>query len=1759
MDHLCELNNDRARREALKSLPPDLPSTYERILERVNASSEENQIMVQRALRWIVCAERPLSLAALAEAITINEGDKRLDRDAIPDEDAILRWCSSLVRKSVGSENLELAHFTVKEFLLAIDPVKQHRVQAYRVQIMQCQAELAKTCLTYLCFEDFAGHLHTNWDDYDQQNTTYPFRSYAVNYWIKHAWETNEDESLLELMKTLFEPVKSNQFISWSQEYVLNYAEEIEGYYVKVNFAHFACQTADSTLLHWAAILALPAICQWLLMEGCDVNKPSKAFESPLCCAILGTHILGHAYDVEEDLIIIGPSEARDKVVKLLVEHGANVNYHLDCGPASISILLVTLGQGESAITRTRILLEAGALCDKRCIDYVAEQVSSEGSHLMDFLDNIEPRNLQGECNAQFVELAFSFESCPKEEILDKMKSDSTAEDQETFEDHFPALLKAVEFGAIGSVRKLISIYKTGLNVDRLCTLLHTAAAAGHAEVVHALIQDGADVHNKDKEGRIPLHHAARNGDLRSFLILVEKGSKIRQADKDGLTVAHIAALHNNLEILETLESMSDARLGLMSRAQDGRTPLLCAAFSGSKEVVKFILSRFGNVDVSECAEDGRSCLHLAASGRSPEYATEKLRLFLDRGLDVNQRTRDGSTPLHFAALRHEACEEVIELLLTHGADSSALREDGCSALHLLNQNHGLYMSGEAVSLLSPAMDEISLNAKAGDENGYTALHYCVSEIKIPQYHQHYGALLDHTDINVNVLDNHQSTPLHLFIKIFRSEWTQDCCNFLEKLIGKGAVVDQKDISGRTPLHDLCDVFYSDVDISFEKAVRILLDHGADPTTEAADGKSTYLILLEKLGKAINEAKNPRSTAVIDGCARMLTAILQYAAKPLPDIRVNGVSPLSLALQTRRDYLVEKLLSFEPDVDRRDEDEFRRTPLEVACTFGCSTSVAAKLVSLSTRLDDKDHFGGSLLRRAAWYGSVEILVELLNLGLGIDTMNSSGSTPLMIASAIGKVDTVQLLIDKGADVAAKNCNGWSVVHAAVGKGRLDVLLLLQSTAIDWEAKTTMQVAGIVITASTALHMAAGYGHNNIIEFLLGSGRFQDVNLPTDTHHIRPLHIATAAHHTHTVELLLSKGADVNLVIATGLLMTALHLAAANGFGDIVCLLVEHGGDLKKTDSQGMTPELLALQRGHKSVVEMLRKAGAEQGIIVEQSSDAQSNNLVSIVESSPERLSSDDAKRALQIDQTSDIAASQALKVAIEVGSFDLCTRLVKDGVNVNDGLGCCSNCTPLLYSLHYHRPEIAHLLVESGATYSEITCECWDTQGYDTIHYAASYGYAGLLKLLLEKVPKPRPPWVVDPVHLAAAGGYLECLELLLDHDLQPCEAPISSNFEIQSSPCVKSKTNGIPDAIFENLDDDLSSEYSEENAPCKLVDVRIQDRILDRPWRLNDELESSARFVSATALHIASCSGNVKIACLLLQRGADIEACNADEMTALYWATSYGRRDIVQLLLEAGANINCRDFQGRTPAMLASENGDLEILELLREHKADFSASDRIGAGCIHFAAWSSQVLVLPGLFALGQDLSLADNLGVSALHDALMARSTNMETFLIDHATINGTCDPYCGNVLNVACQYASLAVVHWILERMPEGKEHPFVNFRSTENSTPLIAAVYRGQSRMVNALLNAGADIELSDGQFGSPLMTACALGRLEVAKLLVKRGAKLEYCEDGTLAAMAIAAHHKNVQDWLRRFQDGKPETSLCMRSGSRVVEEVDA
>ena len=280
IDHICALSNDRSRRKALDTLPPDLPTTYERILGRVIASNKENQVIVQKTLRWILWAVYPLSLSALSEAISISVGDQMLDREALVDPESVLQWCGSLIR-TPGADTLELAHYSVKEYLEMIDGRANYPYVMFRSDVEHDSLELAKTCLTYLCLEDF---------DIDGVEDAVIMRSflkdhkllrYCVQHWDKHARVKEDDETLLHLLQRFLSTDRTNQYLAWmcwivSIRAEVNHEDERKEGEEEVDYSKVGpllSAMADSSPLHWAAALHLPSMCQWLIENNCNVNQ----------------------------------------------------------------------------------------------------------------------------------------------------------------------------------------------------------------------------------------------------------------------------------------------------------------------------------------------------------------------------------------------------------------------------------------------------------------------------------------------------------------------------------------------------------------------------------------------------------------------------------------------------------------------------------------------------------------------------------------------------------------------------------------------------------------------------------------------------------------------------------------------------------------------------------------------------------------------------------------------------------------------------------------------------------------------------------------------------------------------------------------------------------------------------------------------------------------------------------------------------------------------------------------------------------------------------------------------------------------------------------------------------------------------------------------------------------------------------------------------------------------------------------------------
>jgi ankyrin repeat protein len=120
-----------------------------------------------------------------------------------------------------------------------------------------------------------------------------------------------------------------------------------------------------------------------------------------------------------------------------------------------------------------------------------------------------------------------------------------------------------------------------------------------------------------------------------------------------------------------------------------------------------------------------------------------------------------------------------------------------------------------------------------------------------------------------------------------------------------------------------------------------------------------------------------------------------------------------------------------------------------------------------------------------------------------------------------------------------------------------------------------------------LGRAANSGELRVAAFLLDHGANVNGN---DTQNI-PLVMAALNGQKTMVELLLSRGADVNAGAGTG--NTALRTAAASGYQAVVEVLLAHKADVNATDNnQENSPLEMAVINDHVKILQMLLAAGA---------------------------------------------------------------------------------------------------------------------------------------------------------------------------------------------------------------------------------------------------------------------------------------------------------------------------------------------------------------------------------------------------------------------------------------------------------------------------------------------------------------------------------------------------------------------------------------
>ncbi len=106
---------------------------------------------------------------------------------------------------------------------------------------------------------------------------------------------------------------------------------------------------------------------------------------------------------------------------------------------------------------------------------------------------------------------------------------------------------------------------------------------------------------------------------------------------------------------------------------------------------------------------------------------------------------------------------------------------------------------------------------------------------------------------------------------------------------------------------------------------------------------------------------------------------------------------------------------------------------------------------------------------------------------------------------------------------------------------------------------------------------------------------------------------------------------------------------------------------------------------------------------------------------------------------------------------------------------------------------------------------------------------------------------------------------------------------------------------------------------------------------------------------LFAASANGDLWGVKRLVERGANVDARDAEGLTPLAWASQYGRTEVAKYLISQHANLNPADKYGFTPLMWAAQEGQQGMVDLLLTRGANPWVITRNGVTAYTLARYS------------------------------------------------------------------------------------------------------------------------------------------------------------------------------------------------------------
>lgn len=629
-------------KKMLYNLPESRERTFEEALKRIRRRESQFPDMALHVLSWVAFSLQPITVKEVSYAFALRKHADSLNTDYRPSEHQLVSSCAGTVVVDSQTGLLRSAHEAVMRYIRGSGFLPDNSHQ-----------DIARQCLAYLSFEDFANVLTSG--DKSNNLQEYPLLDYAAKHWFSHFHKAERSRDLEK---------RALHFLQHAARLSL------------VTKIRLPSMPRGASGLHVCASLGEEKLAKKLLKSGMSVKSITKEQEMPLHWAVLFGHIAMAQLFLDQD----APVDAQDSQ-----------------GDTALHIAVRGRQGGEDMV---RLLIKAAARMDIRntkgftplrwCLKY---GLRDKAIPLIEHRAELDVEDSNGHTPLR---LAMWYGQL---ELIKVMVLNGCNVNKQGSEDGWSVLHHAAQFGYESLTRVLLdNKAEIELRDKGGLTPLRWAIMHSNLSTAKLLLDSGADVNATSMDKSTPLIQATIQAKTQAttqatiqstkvrneqavWLLLSHK-SKMDEQDRHGNTALHYAASYGNKSILWLLVE-EGASLDIQNI--NGRTPLHEVVASSNLPMAWYLIVKGANVGLA----DAQGCEpgHLAAlQSYEPGHlaAWQQLDRIFDllweHGANFDHQDSRGLTPLHYAAsLGHES---IVRKLLDCGAQASVQDGEGLTALH---------------------------------------------------------------------------------------------------------------------------------------------------------------------------------------------------------------------------------------------------------------------------------------------------------------------------------------------------------------------------------------------------------------------------------------------------------------------------------------------------------------------------------------------------------------------------------------------------------------------------------------------------------------------------------------------------------------------------------------------------------------------------------------------------------------------------------------------------------------------------------------------------------------------------------------------------------------------------------------------------------------------------------------------------------------------------------------------------------------------